>query len=365
MKNNFIRDVQWCVHRIFKGSNCGRAPDVSCLFTFGEDNLLRVMEMEHCNKFPASLRSTLHIRESDSIHGAAWYPGMKSVEPATAAIACVARDQPTHVWDAFTGLIRASYLGYDQMDELSTAYSVAWSPSAEHFVCGYEHQLRVFTVSRPGRECLAIPNKPTRYGHRGVMGCVAYSTDGSLLASASFTGSVCIYDSRSYEMLGITRAESGVTRVQFSLDGQVLVAGCRKSNAIQCWDIRNMTVPLFTLYRVCDTNQRIGFDMARDGVHLLTGSQDGNVYVYNLMDGNHVASYHLATDCVNSVSLSTCGRFVATGTGQRKFTLELDDDDDTDDDNDKDSNSETSSCDVTVWGLPIVSKDMTVQQQSE
>ena len=34
---------------------------------------------------------------------------------------------PTHLWDAVTGKLRCSYLGYDDKDEVTAAFSVAFS----------------------------------------------------------------------------------------------------------------------------------------------------------------------------------------------------------------------------------------------
>jgi WD40 repeat protein len=64
--------------------------------------------------------------------------------------------QPIKIWDACTGHLRASYRAYDDADEITAAASVAFSPDGSKLVAGYNKALRVFDVSRPGRECRRI-----------------------------------------------------------------------------------------------------------------------------------------------------------------------------------------------------------------
>jgi hypothetical protein len=53
----------------------------------------------------------------------------------------------------------------------------------------------------------------------------------------------------------------GVTQVKFSPDGQLLFTGGRKDDEILGWDVRNTCKVLGRLPRVCNNNQRIGFDV--------------------------------------------------------------------------------------------------------
>jgi len=78
------------------------------------------------------------------------------------------------MWDAFTGSLKASYRAYDAADEITAAISLCFSPNgyglvvsalralctdiymvmhtSEKIYAGYFQQLRVYDVSRPGRE---------------------------------------------------------------------------------------------------------------------------------------------------------------------------------------------------------------------
>jgi hypothetical protein len=60
------------------------------------------------------------------------------------------------LWDACTGALRGSYRGYNEADEVTAAHSLAFSTDGSLLVGGYGKCLRVFHVSRPGRDCSRI-----------------------------------------------------------------------------------------------------------------------------------------------------------------------------------------------------------------
>ena len=61
-----------------------------------------------------------------------------------------------HLWDAVTGELRCSYLGFDDKDEVSAAFSVAFSGDGSQLAAGGNKLLRLFDVGKPGRECYVI-----------------------------------------------------------------------------------------------------------------------------------------------------------------------------------------------------------------
>lgn len=45
---------------------------------------------------------------------------------------------------------------YDDVDEITAAYAVAFDPSGERIFAGYNKVMRLFDVSRPGRDCKRV-----------------------------------------------------------------------------------------------------------------------------------------------------------------------------------------------------------------
>lgn len=62
--------------------------------------------------------SVLTVIEGETIYDYAWYPFMNSANPATCCFVASSRDHPLHLWDSFTGKLRATYRGYDHLDEV-------------------------------------------------------------------------------------------------------------------------------------------------------------------------------------------------------------------------------------------------------
>lgn len=61
---------------------------------------------------------------------------MSSAEPATCVYVSTSRDHPLHLWDAFTGSLRATYRAYDHLDEVVAANSVCFNPGGNKLFAG-------------------------------------------------------------------------------------------------------------------------------------------------------------------------------------------------------------------------------------
>ena len=59
---------------------------------------------------------------------------------------------PIHLWDACGGDLRCTYRGYNDVDEVTAAFSVCFSPDGRKVLGGYSKSIAVFDVSRPGRD---------------------------------------------------------------------------------------------------------------------------------------------------------------------------------------------------------------------
>ena len=168
------------------------SPDGTCLLTSSEDHVLRVFEVpSHLLHPPSSetnekekekekekedWRPCLACHEGEAVYDQAWvrdspvhlfqnppthpsthlptqYPLMNArADPLTACFLSTSRDHPIHLWDAFTGKVRASYRAYDHVDELAAAHCVAFSPFGEKIFAGFERMVRVFDTATPGRD---------------------------------------------------------------------------------------------------------------------------------------------------------------------------------------------------------------------
>lgn len=77
--------------------------------------------------------------------------------------------------------------------------------------------------------------------------------------------------------------------------------------------------------RSLTTNQRLSFDLDPWGKHLVTGTQDGRILVFDTDTFSPVAERE-APDCVNAISFHPTCSLLAVSCGQRHFDLDCEDD---------------------------------------
>ena len=183
----------------------------------------------------------LSMKEGETIYDYTWYPHMRSSEPQSCVFASTARDHPIHLWDAYTGSLRASYLGFDHLDEVVPAFSLAFSPGGDQILAGYNRCVRLFDLAVPGRPSSVRPTAPTRksdHGQHGLISALDTAPDGSgLYAAGSYRGTIVLYDLRSgsarLEMqtdmvddgMSLRSSQSaigGITQLKFTWDGRLL-----------------------------------------------------------------------------------------------------------------------------------------------
>lgn len=86
---------------------------------------------------------------------------MSSSEPATSVFVSTSRDHPLHMWDAFTGNLRATYRAYDHLDEVVAANSVCFNTAGDKIFAGAGRSVLV--------QCSAVGRVPAK--HCLVHGC--------------------------------------------------------------------------------------------------------------------------------------------------------------------------------------------------
>ncbi|RYR65772.1 hypothetical protein Ahy_A03g011695 isoform B [Arachis hypogaea] len=356
--NNFLKAVKW-------------SPDGSCFLTTSDDNTLRIFTLpdpeaatlvDASQSDDDSFAASLVMSEGEPIHDFCWYPYMSASDPVTNVFATTTRDHPIHLWDATLGQLRCTYRAYDNMDEITAAFSVAFNPAGTKIFAGYNKCIRMFDLHRPGRDFeLYSTAKDKKEGQTGIISAMTFSPSHTgMLALGSYSQTTGIYREDNMELLYVLHGqEGGITHVQFSRDGNYLYTGGRKDPYILCWDVRKAVDCVFKyysldacmhhvtrLYRSSEsTNQRILFDIDPSGQHLGTGGQDGLVHIYDLQTGQWVSGFQAALDTVNGFSFHPFLPHAVSSSGHRRFVIP-------DDDNEDLSLSGHENC-VSVWSFGL------------
>lgn len=254
-------------------------------------------------------------------------------------LAATAQDAPIHFWDAYSGHIRASFRGYNHMDELIAANCVAFNCDATRLIAGYDCSIRLFDPNVSGRKYIELKTMDKKVGQRGLLSCVASDpSNPKRFAVGSYGKQVGVYEEGVGEMIGFFEGHhGGVTHLQFTSDGYRLFSGGRKDPEIICWDTRNMSKILCFLKREVKTHQRMYFDVHHSDHFLVSGNHDGTVSVWDVSTISesddetvlqHALRFEAHLDCVNGISLHPTWPLMATASGQRHFRQLLDDDSD-------------------------------------
>jgi WD40 repeat protein len=168
------------------------------------------------------------------------------------------------MFDAFTGSVRGSYCSYNHLDEVISAYCLAFTLDGSKLYSGFNQQIRVFDIDRPGRSAEQRPTMTIHGGINGIISCIAFSpTQNDIYALGSYNKTVALYATDGSVVCVLQGQCGGVTHIAFSPDGNRLYSGGRKDCEILCWDVREPGRVLFKAVREVETNQRIYFDLDR------------------------------------------------------------------------------------------------------
>lgn len=357
---NFLKGCKW-------------APDGTCILTNSNDNCLRLFNLpqplyEAQYRDIPELTPVLKFSETDTIYDYCWYPKMTFDDPNTQCLLSTSKDSPVHLWDANTGQIRGSYRPYNHLDEMTSAYSLAFNYEATKIYCGFNKVIRIFDLTRPGRDFVTRPtyyNDPHsrgKTGQPGIISCIVPSPqDNGMYAAGSYSRTIAVYCEPKGQIVCMFEGQQGgVTHLAFSPDGTKLYSGGRKDPEIICWDLRNPGQILFVALRQVLTNQRIYFELDRSGQYMFSGSHDGTVNIWDttvtpeeLFPGQDSVlkvtnKFQAHKDTVNGISLHPYLPLLASSSGQRHFPSVYDSDSSEDEASDIIENT------LKLWAFPKV-----------
>ena len=156
-------------------------------------------------------------------------------------------------------------------------------------------------------------------GHSGPVTRVAFSPDGKILASAGKDGSVILWDMNSYQPIGQPLSEHNgeVTSLAFSPDGRTLATG-GEDQAIILWDVQNQPAVGQRSLGIEDRVTSVAF--SPDGGTLVASGGNGRVSLWDTQ------GYSPSTFNVNSfvydtafkpnsniLAIATCGKVADNG----------------------------------------------------
>ena len=204
------------------------------------------------------------------------------------------------------------------LNKLSDAVrSLAWSPDGKQIVTGSGFLVSVWDAET-GLERMSLR-------HGGVLGgiwCVAYSPDGSRIASGAEDGKAKVWDAKTgLELHSLNGHTAGVASVAFSPDGRQLVTGAW-DNTVRAWETERGE-ELLVIKGHADWVLGVAF--SADGRRIVSGSVDTTAKVWDAQNGQNVTAIKCAPiGGIASVAFSPDSKCIVVAGEKRTGKLQED-----------------------------------------
>ncbi|KAJ7044299.1 hypothetical protein C8F04DRAFT_642480 [Mycena alexandri] len=160
-----------------------------------------------------------------------------------------------------------------------------------------------------------VENHPER--HADTVKSISFSNDGRLLASAANDGTTRIWDTSTGQCTNIYVQKSPVRAAMFSSDGSIVVTETHNHN-ICGWDLVTDD-QVVTLQG--NSAPQWSVAASADGLCAASGSEDGQIHIYDIPSGHTRHSFIGHGDGINTLAFSQDGQYLLSGSYDRRLKI--------------------------------------------
>ena len=241
-----------------------------------------------------------------------WAVQSIAFSPDGTTLASGGADKDIYLWDVASGKQKAVLPGHTRDVQI-----VAFSPDGSLLASGgHDKTVRVWDVASRHLKALLIADKNT-----GDINGLAFSPDGTILVSCGeWDNSVRLWDVASWkEKSVLTGHIDSVRSVAFSPDGSTLASGGH-DKTVRLWDTTSEEqISVFTGH----TGDVLSVAFSPDSSTLASGGHDKTVRLWDMASKSQKAVLTGHTDQVESVAFSPDSRTLATASSSRIHLWDL------------------------------------------